>query len=95
MTDNSTTPSRINHADESIKGRGNIRIDIVAPDPKHLSAIAIAISLMCFLFTAYCGHLLVHAEYWLQRNEAFLEQLSNQGIKVPCDLLPHNEGCKK
>lgn len=86
-----------NHADESQLAEGgssNVRIHLVASDAKYISAIALAVSMLCAFYAFESGRQNAQSTYWLQRNEAFLEQLSNQGVKVPCDLRPHNKECK-
>lgn len=95
MVDNG--PSATNHADESQRaesGGSNIRIHLIASDPKYISAIALAVSVLCAFYAFEAGHTASQAEYFMQRSEGFLEQLSNQGVKVPCDLRPHNKECK-
>jgi hypothetical protein len=65
------------------------------PQPERaafwLSAVSIAVSVVCAFYAFEAGRQQSQAVYWLQRNEAFLEQLSSQGIKVPPDLLTHKE----
>jgi len=95
MTDN---PEATNHADESQRaetGGSNIRIHLVAADAKYISAIALAVSIICAFYAFEAGRQYAQSVYWLQRNEAFLEQLSSMGVKVPCDLRPHNKECSK
>jgi hypothetical protein len=86
-----------NHADESMKAEGGgavVRVQFIASDARYISAIALAVSVICAFYAFETGRQNAQSTYWLQRNEAFLEQLSNQGIKVPCDLRPHNKECK-
>lgn len=86
-----------NHADESMRaesGGQNIRVHLIASDPKYISAIALAVSVLCAFYAFEAGHTASQATYFMQRSEGFLEQLSNQGVKVPCDLRPHNKECK-
>lgn len=74
-------------------GGTNVRIHLVATDAKYISAIALAVSILCAFYAFESGRQAAQSTYWLQRNEAFLEQLSNQGVKVPCDLRPHSKEC--
>lgn len=95
MTDDGLRPT--NHADESMRaesGGQNIRVHLFASDYRLISAVALAVSIICAFYAFECGRQNAQSTYWLQRNEAFLEQLSNQGIKVPCDIRPHNKECR-
>ena len=67
----------------------NVRIHLVAADPKYISAIALAVSLLCAFYAFTAGNKLSQYVYWMQREESFTEQLSSQGIKVPQDILDH------
>jgi hypothetical protein len=90
-------PNTTNHADESQKAESggiNFRVHLIASDAKYVSAIALAVAVICAFYAFESGRQAAQSVYWLQRNEAFLEQLASQGVKVPCDLRPHNKECK-
>lgn len=73
-------------------GRGQlVNVRLVGTDKPLLTAAAIAISVMSAFYAFEAGREQAQAVYWLQRNEAFLEQLSAQGVRVPQDLLTHKE----
>lgn len=74
----------------STKGGQAVNIRMVGFDKPFFTAVAIAIATVCLLYSYQISNEVVRMEYWLQRNEAFLEQLSNQGVHVPADLL-HKE----
>lgn len=67
-----------------------VNVRLIGYDKPFLTAVAIALSIFSILFSFYLTGYLIRTEYWLQRNEAFLEQLSTQGVHVPPDLL-HKE----
>lgn len=71
--------------------QANAVVHLVGTDNKLLTAAALAISIMSAFYAFEAGRQTAQAVYWLQRNEAFLEQLSAQGVKVPQDLLHHQE----
>jgi hypothetical protein len=71
--------------------QANAVIHLVGSDSRLLCAVAIAVSIMSAFYSFEAGREAALANYWLSRNEAFLEQLSNQGVKVPQDLLHHHE----
>lgn len=76
---------------KTVNGAGSItEIKLVGFDRPFFTALAITLSIVSILYSFYLGGYLIRTEYWLQRNEAFLEQLSNQGVHVPADLL-HKE----
>lgn len=76
----------------STNGSGQaVNVRMVGFDKPFFTALAIAISIMATFYSFESGRQTAQAVYWLQRNEAFLEQLSAQGIKVPRDLLTHKE----
>lgn len=64
---------------------------VIGMDKPFFTALAIALSVFSTIYAFEAGRQTAQAVYWLQRNEAFLEQLSNQGVKVPQDLLHHQE----
>lgn len=68
----------------------SVNVRMIGFDKPLLTAIAIVLSIVSILFSFYLTGYLIRTEYWLQRNEAFLEQLSTQGVHVPPDLL-HKE----
>lgn len=71
-------------------GRGQfVNLRLVGTDKPLLTAAALAISIMSAFYAFESGRETAQAVYWLQRNEAFLEQLSAQGVHVPSDLLIH------
>lgn len=83
------------HADElgqtaSTKGGQAVNIRMVGFDKPFMSALAVAISVMSAFYSFEAGRQGAQQTYWLQRNEAFLEQLATQGVHVPADLL-HKE----
>lgn len=76
----------------STHGSGqSVNVRMVGFDKPFFVAAALAISIMSTFYAFEAGRETAQAVYWLQRNEAFLEQLSNQGIKVPSDLLTHKD----
>lgn len=80
------------HADESTHGSDGaqvVSVRLVGMDKPFFVAIAVAISIMSAFYAFESGRETAQAVYWLQRNEAFLEQLSAQGVHVPSDLLIH------
>lgn len=69
-------------------GSGNsVNVRMIGFDKPFFTALAVAISIMSAFYAFEAGREQAQAVYWLQRNEAFLEQLSNQGVHVPPDLL--------
>lgn len=83
-----------NVSDESIRadhGGQLVNIRLVGMDRPFFTALAIVLGIFATIYAYECGRQTSQAVYWLQRNEAFLEQLSNQGVKVPEDLLTHKE----
>lgn len=82
----------------------NLNVRMIPAEPRDrtafvisisLSAIALAVSILCAFYSFECGRQAAQLTYWGQRTEAFLEQLSEQGVAVPCDLRPHQKECKK
>lgn len=67
-----------------------VSVKLIGFDKPFFTAVAIALALGCMLYCYQISNEVVRMEYWLQRNEAFLEQISNQGVHVPPDLL-HKE----
>lgn len=63
---------------------------LVGFDRPFFTALAFAIAIMSAFYSFEAGRQAAQQTYWLQRNEAFLEQLSAQGYRVPADLL-HKE----
>lgn len=79
-------------AGASVQGTGQaVNVRFIASDSRLISAIAIAVSVLCAFYSFESGRQTAQAVYWLQRNEVFLEQLSAQGVKVPADILHHKE----
>jgi len=77
---------------QRVEGSGsNVRVSLVGMDRPFFTAFAIVLSIMSAFYAFECQKQASVMSYWLQRNEAFLEQLSNQGVKVPQDLLHHQE----
>lgn len=72
------------------KGGQAVNIRMVGFDKPLLTAIAILLGIVVAFYAFTISQEVIRMEYWLQRNEAFLEQLSNQGVRVPPDLL-HKE----
>lgn len=90
----------LNHADDSQNGVMNNKISIgvdlfVMIFVIMLSSLSLCLSIYATIDVYDANRKLALADYWLNRNEAFLEQLSAQGIKVPCDIVPHNKECKR
>lgn len=79
------------NADDSQRGVANVKVHVIGQDSRLLTAVALAISIMAAFYSFEAGRETAQAVYWLQRSEAFLEQLSAQGVKVPPDLLQHRE----
>ena len=71
--------------------QANSVVHLVGMDKPFFTALAVALSVFSTIYAFEAGRETAQAVYWLQRNEAFLEQLSNQGVKVPQDLLHHQE----
>lgn len=72
----------------------NIVVRLVGYDKPFFIALAVAISVISAFYSFEVGREAALSNYWLQRNEAFLEQLSAQGVHVPNDLLTHKENSK-
>ena len=97
MTD--TAGRTTQNADESVHGSGaatvqNIRLEIPPDNLRWQSALillSLAASIVAAIFSFFAFQELSAAEYWLSRNEAFLEQLAGQGVHIPNDLLRHKE----
>lgn len=90
MTDAiSQTDDNSQSADGS--GSANVRVSVVGFDKPFFTALAVALSVFSTIYAFEAGRETAQAVYWLQRSEAFLEQLSAQGVKVPQDLLHHKE----
>lgn len=68
-----------------------VNIRLVGFDKPWFTALAVAISLMSAFYAFEAGRQATQEVYWMQRTEAFLELLANQGYKVPPDLLHHRE----
>jgi len=69
--------------------KNDIRVSLVGMDKPFFIALAIALSVLSAFYSFEAGRQTAQAVYWLQRDEAFLEQLTAQGIKVPQDILDH------
>jgi hypothetical protein len=69
----------------------SVNVRLVGYDRPFFTAAALAISIMSAFYAFEAGREAQQEVYWLQRSEAFLEQLSAQGIHVPPDLLNHKE----
>ncbi len=94
MTD-SLSPQTVNHADESMKaepGASCVRVTLLGADCRLLATVALAVSVMSAFYAFEAGRQTAQATYWLQRNEAFLEQIASQGVNVPGDLLHKKDG---
>lgn len=81
-------------ADDSIRsenGSSQAVVKLIGYDKPFLTALAIAISILSAFYSFEMGRDAQQQIYWAQRTEAFLEQLSAQGVHVPPDLLPHKE----
>ena len=81
----------------------NLNVRMIPVEPRDrtafvisisLSAVALAVSILCAFYAFECGRQTAQNVYWGQRTETFLEQLSEQGIKVPCDIRTHERNCK-
>lgn len=72
-------------------GAANVRVSLVGMDRPFFTALAVALSVFSTIYAFEAGRQTAQAVYWLQRSEAFLEQLSAQGVHVPPDLLQHKE----
>ena len=72
----------------------SVNVRLVGFDKPFFVAAALAISIMSAFYAFEAGRETAQTVYWLQRNEAFLEQLSAQGIHVPQDLLNHKGDTK-
>lgn len=79
--------------DESVHASGGnaIKISLVGFDKPLLTALSIVLSIVAMIFGYMALHQSTVDEYWLARSEGFLEQLADQGVHVPADLLPHKE----
>lgn len=73
------------------RGSGQIVHTVVGMDKPFFTALAVALSVFSTIYAFEAGRQTAQAVYWLQRSEAFLEQLSAQGVHVPPDLLQHKE----
>ena len=91
MTDGHTAIDDMGQNAEGSGPNSNIRVNIVGMDRPFFTAFAIVLSIMSAFYAWECQKQASMMSYWLQRNEAFLEQLSSQGVKVPQDLLTHKE----
>lgn len=85
-----------NHNDESVTAHPGsqqsiVRLNVVGMDKPFFTALAVALSVFSTIYAFEAGRQTAQAVYWLQRSEAFLEQLSAQGVHVPPDLLQHKE----
>jgi hypothetical protein len=79
---------------KSVHGSGSItEVKLIGFDNRFFSAVALAISLLCFLYAFKVDREQAQEAYWRQRAESFLETLATQGYKVPADLLP-SKGAK-
>lgn len=68
-----------------------VRVNLVGMDRALFTALALTLSIFSVIYAFEAGRQQAQSVYWLQRNEAFLEQLSAQGVHVPSDLLHHKE----
>ena len=76
----------------TINGSGSItEVKLVGFDKPFFTALALAIAIMSAFYSFEAGREMAQTVYWLQRNEAFLEQLSAQGVHVPPDMLNHKQ----
>jgi hypothetical protein len=86
--------TRTNSNDESMHATGSnnvTSIRLVGYDRPFFTAMAIALSILAVILAYMAFHEATVDEYWMSRTEAFLEQMSAQGVHVPPDLLPHKE----
>jgi hypothetical protein len=69
----------------------NVSIRLIGMDRPFFSALAVVLALaamvLAFFAMTQADRTDAKAVYWLQRDESFLEELANQGYKVPPDLL--------
>lgn len=88
-------PSGVTQYDDSRvtvgPGASNVRVSLVGMDRAFFTALALALSVFSVIYSFEAGRQQAQSVYWLQRNQAFLEQLSAQGVHVPSDLLHHKE----
>lgn len=91
MSDAPITQTDDNSQKADGHGAANVRVSLVGMDKPFFTALAVTLSLFSAIYAFEAGRETAQAVYWLQRNEAFLEQLSAQGVHVPPDLLDHKE----
>lgn len=66
-----------------------VRLNVVGMDKPFFTALAIVLSLSSAFYAWQVSVEEQRKVYWEQRTEAFIEQLSAQGVKVPQDILDH------
>lgn len=67
----------------------SVNIRLVGADRAFWIAVAVVMSLFSFLYCFSVNHEEAQRVYFENREEAFIEQLSFEGYKVPLDVLQH------
>ena len=91
MSDKPNNTQIDDHGQRAEGSGSNVSIRLVGYDRPFFTALALAVSILSAFYSFEAGRQATQAVYWLQRSEAFLEQLSAQGVHVPPDLLNHKE----
>jgi hypothetical protein len=84
---------KINRASDDVSGDNGANVTsirLIGYDKPFFTSLAIVLAIAAIAISFECYREISLTNYWLSRNEAFLEQLSAQGVNVPKDLL-HKE----